>query len=108
MRPFHAMSRGTPTLTESSRAMSHSTLTRSSGLCAGHRFGDGEVAIGAVRNHALPWLEMDLRPIDLHGDDIGLERYEVRDAAHLGIRVSIRPGCVTCVTDVVVAAQPFV
>src|SRR4029453_8364439 len=106
MRPFHAMSRGTPTLTDSSRAMSHSTLARSSRLCAGHRFGDGEVAIGAVRNHALPWLEMDLHPIDLHGDDIGLERYEVRDAAHLGIGVSIRPGCVRCDTDCVIPEQP--
>jgi hypothetical protein len=44
-----------------------------SGLFAGERFGDGEVAIGAVRNHRLAWLEMDLHTIELHGDDIRLE-----------------------------------
>jgi hypothetical protein len=44
-----------------------------SGLLARERFGDGEVAIGAVRNHGLTWLEVDLDAIDLHGDDIRLK-----------------------------------
>jgi hypothetical protein len=44
-----------------------------SGLFAGDYFGDGQIAIGAVRNHRLTWLEMDLHAIELHGDDIGFE-----------------------------------
>ena len=43
------------------------------GQIARQRFGDGEVAIGAVRNHCLTWLEVDRHAIDLHGDDIRLE-----------------------------------
>src|SRR5262245_22381885 len=102
------MSRGSPTFTESSRAMSLGIGGCSSRLVAGDSFGDGEVAIGAVRDHGLTRLEMDSPAIDLHGDDIRLERHEVGDPADLGIRLTIRPGRVACITDVVVAAQPLV
>src|SRR5499426_3403408 len=35
-----------------------------------------EVPIRAVRNHRLTWLEMHLYAVDLHRDDIRLERHE--------------------------------
>ena len=38
----------------------------------GERFGDGQLGIGAGRNHGGTWLEATLRPIDLHGDAIWL------------------------------------
>src|SRR5262245_66179498 len=102
------MSRGSPTFTETSRATSLRVGGRLSWPCARERFGDGEVAIRAVWNYRLTGLEVDLQTIDLHGDDIRLERHEARDAADLGIRLTIRPCRLTCVTDVGVAAQPFV
>ena len=34
-------------------------------------FGDIEVAIGAVRNHRLAWLEMELRAIEIYRDMSG-------------------------------------
>src|SRR5262245_19612412 len=37
-------------------------------LGPGGRFGDGQIAIGAVGNHRLAWLEVDLHTIDVHGD----------------------------------------
>src|SRR5262245_34710133 len=44
-----------------------------SGLLTAGCFTDREVAVWAVRNHRLTGFEMDLRTIDLHGDDIRLE-----------------------------------
>jgi len=53
--------------------MSLRVAGRFSGLFAGERFGDGELAIGAVRDHGLTWLEAELRAIDLYGDGVRLE-----------------------------------
>jgi hypothetical protein len=44
-----------------------------SGFLTADCFSDREIAVWAVRNHCLTWFEMDLRAIDLHGDDIRLE-----------------------------------
>lgn len=74
----------------------------------GERLHDGEVAIGAVRNHRLTRLQTELGAIELYRDHVRLERHEAGDAADFGIGVTIRPCRQTCVTDVVVAAQPFV
>jgi hypothetical protein len=46
--------------------------------------------------------------IEMDGDDVRLERHQVGDAADLRIGVRIRPGRQTCLTDVVIIAQPFV
>ena len=61
-----------------------------------------------MRNHRLTRLKMELRAIEMYRDDVRLERHQVGDAADLGIGVRIRPCRQTCVTDVVVAAEPFV
>ena len=37
------------------------------------QFGDIEVAIGAMRNHRLSRLEMELRAVEMDRDDIRLE-----------------------------------
>src|SRR5262245_1413670 len=80
VRPFHAMSRGRPTFTESIRAMSLLVGGDFSGRCAWEPFGDGEVAIRAVRKHRLTRLETDLDAVDFHGNDVRLEGHEVGDA----------------------------
>ena len=41
-------------------------------LFARESLGDGEVAIGAVRNHRLTRLETELSAIDLYGDQVRL------------------------------------
>jgi hypothetical protein len=61
-----------------------------------------------VRNHRLARLKTELFSIELHRDDVRLERHQIGDAADLGISLAIGPSRQTCVTDVVVAAQPFV
>ena len=72
------------------------------------RLGDVEVAIGAVRNHRLTRLKTKLGAVELYRDDVRFERHQIGDAADLSIGVTIRPCRQTCITDVVVAAQPFV
>jgi hypothetical protein len=37
--------------------------------------GDVEVAIGAVRNHCLARLKMELRAIEMYRDDVRFERH---------------------------------
>ena len=61
-----------------------------------------------MRNHRLPRLKTELSAVEAYRDDVRLERNQVGDAADLRIRVRIRPCRQRCVTDVVVAAQPFV
>jgi hypothetical protein len=68
-----------------------SPSARSCRLAAGEHFGDGELAIGAVRNHGLTRLKMKLFAIELHRDNLRLERQKVGDAADLGICLRIRP-----------------
>src|SRR5262249_45111096 len=125
VRPFHAMSRGSPTFTDSSRTMSlpfggdrkPSLAARSrrepagcslTAVCRADYLGGGEVSVGAVRNHRLTRLKMELNAIEMDRDDFRLERHQVADAADLRIGIRIRPCCQTCVTDAVVAAEPFV
>ena len=77
-------------------------------LFAGEHFGDGELAIGAVRNHRLTRLKTELGAIKLYRDDVRLERHQAGNTADLRVGVTIRPCRQTCVTDVEIAAQPFV
>ena len=42
-------------------------------VCGGGRLGDGEVAIGAVWNHRLTRLEMELGAIEMYRDEVRLE-----------------------------------
>src|SRR5262245_66697167 len=79
------MSRGSPTFTDRSRAMSLRSGRSLVAASRGKRLGDGEVAIGAVRNHRLTWLKTELGTIELYRDHVRLERYQVSDAADLGI-----------------------
>jgi hypothetical protein len=72
------------------------------------RLGDGEVAIWTVWNHCLTWLKTELSAIELYRNDVRFERHQAGDAADLRIGVRIRPRREPCVTDVVIAAQPFV
>ena len=72
------------------------------------RLLDREVAIGAMRSHLLTRLEMELGAIEMDRDDLRLERHQVGDAADFSIGVGIRPGRQTCLTDGVIAAEPFV
>ena len=44
-------------------------------VCGADRLGDGEIAIGAVRNHRLTRLKMELGAIEMYRDDVRLERY---------------------------------
>jgi len=67
-----------------------------------------EVAIGAVRNHRLPRLKMELRAIEMYRDDVRFKRHQVGDAADFGIGIRIRPRGQTCVIDGVIAAEPLV
>ena len=53
--------------------------------------GDGEVAVGAVRNHRLTRLKMQLGAIKVYRNYVRLERHQVGDAADFGIRLTIRP-----------------
>ena len=62
VRPFYAISRGSPTFTESNRASHLAWLFPRESL------GNGEVAIGAVRNYHLTRLEAKLSAIDPPGD----------------------------------------
>src|SRR5262245_25355726 len=94
------MSRGSPTFTESSRAISVRLWCSFS--------GNSKVAIGAVRNDCLTRCKSQLSAIELYRNRVRLERNHVGDAADFGIRFAIRPCCQMCLTDVVVAAQPFV
>src|SRR6266446_4937225 len=91
VRPFHSMSRGSPTFTDNSRAMSlrlggngppplaAAMASPPSGarswLFTGEHFGDGELAIGAVRNHRLTRLKAQLGPVELYRHNVRLERY---------------------------------
>jgi hypothetical protein len=61
-----------------------------------------------VRKHRLPRFKTQLVAIKLYGYDVRLEPHQVGDAAHLWIGLAIRPCRLACVTDVVVAAEPFV
>src|ERR1700733_3072116 len=96
------MSRGSPTFTDSSRAILLINCWR---LTAGRHV---EVTIGAVRNHSLTRLKTELGAVELHGENVRFERDQIRDAADLSIGLTIRPCPQTCVTDVVVTAQAFV
>ncbi len=100
VRPFHSMSRGSPTFTDSSRAIVCSLYA-----CLPTVAGDVEVAIRAVRNHCLTRLKMELGAVELYRDNVRFERDQIGDAADLRIGVTIRPCPQTCVTDVVVTAQ---
>jgi hypothetical protein len=42
------------------------------------QLGNVKIAIGAVRNHRLARLKMDLRAIEMDRDDIWFERYRIR------------------------------
>jgi hypothetical protein len=54
---------------------------RSCPFAAGQRLGDGELAIGAVRNHRLTRLKMELGAIETHRNDVRLERAYTSPAA---------------------------
>src|SRR5262249_13932159 len=99
------MSRGSPTFTDSSRAIS---LALALSVCGAERLGGVEVAIGSVRNHCLTGLKTELDAIELNRDDVWLERHQVGYAADLRIGVAIRPCRQTRITDVVVTAQTFI
>src|SRR5262249_61478542 len=51
---------------------------------------------------------MELDAIEMYRDDVRLERHQVGDATDLRIGIRIRTRRQTCVTDGVVAAEPFV
>jgi hypothetical protein len=76
--------------------------------CRLDHLGEVEVAIGAVRNHRLARLKMELRAIEMDRYDVRFERHQVGDAANLGIGVRIRPCRQTCVIDGVIAAEPLI
>jgi len=105
MRSFHLMFRGSPTFTDSNRAI---LIAWSLSFCSAERLTDLEVAIRAVRNHCLSWLKTELDAIELYRNYFWFERHEVGDPAHFRVGVTIRPCRQTCIADVVVAAQSFV
>src|SRR5262249_47686108 len=102
------MSRGSPTFTDSSRAIALGIPPARILLAPSDCLSDGEFAIGAMRNHRLTRLKTKLPAIELYRDNVGLERHQAGNAADLGIGVTIRPCRQMCVTDIVVAAYPFV
>src|SRR5690242_692966 len=51
---------------------------------------------------------MELSAIEMDRDDVRFERHQVGNAAHFRIGVRIRPCRQSCITDVVIAAEPFV
>src|SRR5258708_35104790 len=85
-RPFHTISRGRPTLTDSSRAMSCFALSEGpeANLAARRavQLSEIEDAIRAVWNHRLTGLKTELGSIELDSDDVRVERHGIRDAAH--------------------------
>src|SRR5262249_12041488 len=58
--------------------------------------------------HRLTPLKRELDGIETRRDDVGPGRHQRGDAADLRIGIRIRPRRLTCVTDGVVAAEPFV
>src|SRR6516164_9998346 len=94
------MSRGSPTLTESSRAIG--VLRPATSLV------DGEIPIRAVRNHRLPRLERKYGAVQLDRHDVGLERHEIGDATNLGLRLAVGPRGPMRLADIVVAAEALV
>ena len=70
--------------------------------------GNSELPIGTVRNYRLTRLKVELRAVQMHRNYVRLERHQARDAANFRIGFTLRPCRQTCVTDIVVAAQPFV
>ncbi len=110
--PSIRCSRGTPTFTDRSRAhvaRSVSTDLKNlfnrvaarcraalKGRLGGDHLGKVKVAIRAVRNHRLARFEMQLRAIEMHRNNVWLERYEVGDTADLRIGIEIRPSCLAC------------
>src|ERR1700751_897978 len=72
------------------------------------QLGNVEIAIGTVRNHRLARFEMELDAVEMYRDHVRLERHQVGDAANLRIGIRIRPCRQTCVTDGIIAAEPFV
>jgi hypothetical protein len=57
-----------------------------------------------VPNHRLTRFDAKLDAIELYPDDVRFKRYQIRDAAHLGVGLGIRPCRQLCVTDIAVAA----
>src|ERR1051326_7943735 len=51
---------------------------------------------------------MELRAIQMYSNKVRLERYQIGNAADLGIGIRIRPCRQTCVPNVVIPAEPFV
>src|SRR5258708_19728809 len=94
-RPFHTISRGRPTLTDSSRAMACFALSEGPEANLATRravqLSEIEVAIRAVWNHRLTGLKTELGPIHIHLDHVRFEPHAIRAAAHFSIVVSIHP-----------------
>ncbi len=61
-----------------------------------------------MRDYRLTRLKTELRAVKLHRNYIRFERYQAGNAANFRIGLTVGPGRETCVTDVVVAAEPFV
>src|SRR5262249_16489416 len=108
VRPFHSISRGSPTFTDSSRAMPIGSSLRSIFLSAWAALGNSELAIGTMGNHGLSRLKTKVLGIELYGYNIRLEGHQPGDTFHFRIGLAIRPCRQTCITNVVVAAHAFV
>jgi hypothetical protein len=68
----------------------------------------GKFAIGTVRNYRLARLKTQLRAVELYRNYVRFEGHQAGNAVDLRKSHAIRPCPQTCITDVVVVAQPFV
>src|ERR1700740_2634840 len=69
---------------------------------------DSEFPIGTVRNYSLTQLKTQLRAVELYRNYVWLEGHQAGDADDFRKGLAIRPSSQTCITDVVVAAHPFI
>src|SRR5204863_4264196 len=67
-----------------------------------------KVPIRTVCNYRLAWRQPRLHAIDQHGHEIRFKRDEIRDTADFGVRLTIGPGRLMRVANVVVAAQALI
>src|SRR5215469_11802044 len=102
------MSRGSPTFTDSSRAIPLGIPRLHESSYPQADASGPSVRDQTVRNYCLTRLKTQLHAVEVHRDYVRLERHESGNASDFGISLTIRPCRKTCVGDVVITAQAFV
>src|SRR5690349_12011667 len=109
VRPCQDTSFGMPTFTDRTTgaelvpAAAMAILPGRSGVPTPDDLVGGEVAVDAVRDHALTRLHPQAGSVEVHIDLVGLERHQPTDAADLRPGVLVRPRGAPGACDVVVA-----